>query len=196
MTTPPPPNGQSRRRDWLPALLAVSLVTSTVAALAALGAFMSLGGQPASRTPPPTQAAIVSPTPSPSPPATPSPSPTAPPAVSLPPSPSPPLSTPSASIAPATTVVAPLSAEQAAAAFVDAWVRGDRPAAERVALPEAVDALFALPRPAAPPTFGSCDSIGTGQWNCSYFDGAGTFALVVIAQGDAFVVERAAYIPF
>jgi hypothetical protein len=166
----------------LTSVLTASIVASMLAVVAAVALlFVSCGQGPAASSVATPAARSATPLPvislSPSP-GTPSPGPTE-------------SGTPFPSVS---LIPAPVDADTTAIVLIDAWYRADRPRALEVATPEAVDALFALPRPSAPLTLDECYTVGTDQWGCQFPVEGGLIFVRVLKTGATYEVESAGFL--
>jgi hypothetical protein len=100
--------------------------------------------------------------------------------------------------APTTTSTVPLSpagsAQEAAAAFVNAWRDGDRVAALSIALPAAVDSVFSSGEPGSPQNRG-CNRPVDGPVLCVYKTDVGELQVRVQPQPDGWIVDQAIVSP-
>ena len=83
---------------------------------------------------------------------------------------------------------------EAATTFVNAWRNGDRPAAEAVALPAAVDAAFAAGEPGSVQNRG-CNEPPQPPVLCVYKTDAGELQLRIRPEGDGWIVDQARVSP-
>lgn len=90
-------------------------------------------------------------------------------------------------------IPAPVDADTTAIVLIDAWYRADRSRALEVATPQAVDALFLVPRPSAPLGLDECYTVGTDQWGCQFSVEGGLIFARVTKTGDIYQVESAGF---
>ena len=86
------------------------------------------------------------------------------------------------------------SPSEAATTFVNAWRNGDRPAAAAVALPAAVDAVFAAGEPGSVQNRG-CNQPPQPPVLCVYKTDPGELQLRIRPEGDGWIVDQARVSP-
>jgi hypothetical protein len=83
------------------------------------------------------------------------------------------------------------SPDAASNALIDAWHKGDRAAALRVALPAAVDAMFAQPVQATSDR--GCQDPQGGSSSCAFGYGSGLLSLQLTMVSGGWVVQAATF---
>lgn len=103
------------------------------------------------------------------------------------------------STVPPTTVLQPSapqpSPDKAGSALIAAWQRGDKAAAQSVAAPAAVAALFAQPYPASGAQSRGCQQAVAGPSVCSYgIGGTSLLDLAAVAVPGGWIIDTAMFL--